>query len=39
MLLIGGCRADELAAEFGTPTLFVAETGTSGTGARVQAPS
>jgi diaminopimelate decarboxylase len=26
MLLIGGCRADELAAEFGTPVLVVSET-------------
>ncbi len=25
MLLIGGCRADEIASEFGTPTLVVAE--------------
>ncbi len=25
MLLVGGCRADELAAEFGTPVLVVAE--------------
>ena len=25
MLVIGGCRADELAAEFGTPALVVAE--------------
>lgn len=25
MLVIGGCRADELAAEFGTPVLVVAE--------------
>jgi diaminopimelate decarboxylase len=26
MLLIGGCRADEIAAEFGTPALIVSET-------------
>ena len=26
MLLIGGCRADEIAAEFGTPVLIVSET-------------
>src|SRR4030095_12713233 len=25
MLIIGGCRADDLAAEFGTPVLVVAE--------------
>ena len=25
MLTLGGCRADELAAEFGTPVLVVAE--------------
>ena len=25
MLVIGGCRADDLAAEFGTPVLVVAE--------------
>ena len=25
MLTIGGCRADDLAAEFGTPVLVVAE--------------
>jgi diaminopimelate decarboxylase len=25
MLLVGGCRADELAARFGTPALVVAE--------------
>ncbi len=24
-LVVGGCRADELAAEFGTPVLVVAE--------------
>jgi diaminopimelate decarboxylase len=26
MLVVGGCRADELAAEFGTPVMVVAET-------------
>jgi diaminopimelate decarboxylase len=25
MLAVGGCRADELAGEFGTPVLVVAE--------------
>ena len=25
MLAIGGCRADDLAAEYGTPVLVVAE--------------
>ena len=25
MLIIGGCRADDLANEFGTPVLVVAE--------------
>ena len=39
MLRIGGCRADALAAEFGTPVLVVAEQALRDAGARVRATS
>ena len=36
MLIIGGCRADDLAAEFGTPVLVVAEESASRAGAGIR---